>query len=337
MIDTSSITALISAFRAEVAQNSISPEKVGGILQQIVDALSKAASNSEVVDFLALQERLQALTTIYTSLTQGTADRNHIYLTPTTYNVGSDEHYTNADSIRIQQATTERAGAMRAQQVIDLNAAKKDITELKNNQKTTDEVIIEIEDNITLLNNRLNEIQDIRTITVEVKSRFLTVQGAEPLLAQGRLPYLFRLTKKANRKRYTDSTGKRIRKKNKPRKGWHLMGDRNSLKIDSSTFEVSINTTIHGADREPSYSYHPMDFIKLSNDLNGHKQVAYGKRLISLWNEEKEQERKVSLKYGIAFGYRRTGDGLPIDLLCTNIAEFSIVYDPVDKSWSFSK
>lgn len=337
MIDTSSITALISAFRAEVAQNSISPEKVGGILQQIVDALSKAASNSEVVDFLALQERLQALTTIYTSLTQGTADRNHIYLTPTTYNVGSDEHYTNADSIRIQQATTERAGAMRAQQVIDLNAAKKDITELKNNQKTTDEVIIEIEDNITLLNNRLNEIQDIRTITVEVKSRFLTVQGAEPLLAQGRLPYLFRLTKKANRKRYTDSTGKRIRKKNKPRKGWHLMGDRNSLKIDSSTFEVSINTTIHGADREPSYSYHPMDFIKLSNDLNGHKQVAYGKRLISLWNEEKEQERKVSLKYGIAFGYKRTGDGLPIDLLCTNIAEFSIVYDPVDKSWSFSK
>ena len=337
MIDTSSITALITAFRAEVAQNSISPEKVGGILQQIVDALSKAASNSDVADFLALQERLQALTTIYTSLTQGTSDRNHIYLTPTTYNVAKGEHYTNADSIRIQQATTERAGAMRAQQVIDLNAAKKDITELKNNQKTTDEVIIEIEDNITLLNNRLNEIQDIRTITVEVKSRFLTVQGAEPLLAQGRLPYLFRLTKKANRKRYTDSTGKRIRKKNKPRKGWHLMGDRNSLKIDSSTFEVSINTTIHGADREPSYSYHPMDFIKLSNDLNGHKQVAYGKRLISLWNEEKGQERKVSLKYGIAFGYKRTGDGLPIDLLCTNIAEFSIVYDPVDKSWSFSK
>lgn len=365
MIDTSSITALISAFRAEVAQNSISPEKVGGILQQIVDALSKAASNGDVADFLALQERLQALTTIYTSLTQGTADRNHVYLTPTTYNVAKGEHYTNADSIRIQQATTERAGAMRAQQVIDLNTAKKNITELQTAlqswqtnygtlnsavgtlqeelkflQEDTEmngEVIIEIEDDIIFLTTALAEIQDIRTITVEVKDRFLTVQGAEPLLAQGRLPYLFRLTKKANRKRYTDSTGKRIRKKNKPRKGWHLMGDRNSLKIDSSTFEVSINTTIHGADREPSYSYHPMDFIKLSNDLNGHKQVAYGKRLISLWNEEKEQERKVSLKYGIAFGYKRTGDGLPIDLLCTNIAEFSIVYDPVDKRWSFSK
>ena len=337
MIDTSSITALISAFRAEVAQNSISPEKVGGILQQIVDALSKAASNGDVADFLALQERLQALTTIYTSLTQGTSDRNHVYLTPTTYNVAKGEHYTNADSIRIQQATTERAGAMRAQQVIDLNAAKKDITELKNNQKTTDEVIIEIEDNITLLNNRLNEIQDIRTITVEVKSRFLTVQGAEPLLAQGRLPYLFRLTKKTNRKRYTDSTGKRIRKKNKPRKGWHLMGDKDTLKIDKNTFEISINTTVQGADREPSYSYHPMDFIKLSTDKHGHKQVAYGKRLISLWNGENNSERKVELKYGIAFGFRNRIGGMPIEMLYTNIAEFSIIYDPKSCSWSFSK
>lgn len=64
MIDTTALTALITAFRAEVTQNSISPEKVGSILQQIVDALSKAASNGDVVDFLALQERLQALTTI---------------------------------------------------------------------------------------------------------------------------------------------------------------------------------------------------------------------------------------------------------------------------------
>lgn len=337
MIDTSSITALISAFRAEVAQNSISPEKVGGILQQIVDALSKAASNGDVADFLALQERLQALTTIYTSLTQGTSDRNHVYLTPTTYNVAKGEHYTNADSIRIQQATTERAGAMRAQQVIDLNAAKKDITELKNNQKTTDEVIIEIEDNITLLNNRLNEIQDIRTITVEVKDRFLTVQGAGPLLDKNMQPYLFRLTKKANRKRYTDSTGKRIRKKNKPRKGWHLMGDKDTLKIDKNTFEISINTTVHGADREPSYSYHPMDFIKLSTDKHGHKQVAYGKRLISLWNGENNSERKVELKYGIAFGFRNRIGGMPIEMLYTNIAEFSIIYDPKSCSWSFSK
>ena len=380
MIDTTALTALITAFRAEVTQNSISPEKVGSILQQIADLLATAAPDSDISEFTVLRQRLMGVSTMFTSLAQGTSDRNHIYLTSNTYNVATGTKHTDTDAIRIQQATTERAGAMRAQQVIDLNAAKKNITELQDEIanlgrvldatgsrfntlseqidwiKNTDLVVLskniadlrslletldtemgEAEDDIIVLRNDINDIQDIRTISVDVKDRFLILQGAAPLLERKLVPYLFRLTKKANRKRYTNSAGTRIRKKNKPRKGWHLMGDRTTLNVDATTLEVSINTTVHGADREPSYSYHPMDFIKLSNDLNGHKQVAYGKRLISLWNEEKERERKVSLKYGIAFGYKIKGDGLPIDLLCTNIAEFSVVYDPKSRSWSFSK
>lgn len=381
MIDTTALTALITAFRAEVTQNSISPEKVGSILQQIADLLATAAPDSDMSEFTVLRQRLMGVSTMFTSLAQGTSDRNHIYLTSNTYNVATGTKHTNTDAIRIQQATTERAGAMRAQQVIDLNAAKKNITDLQDEIanlgrvldatgsrfnvlseqiygiKNTDLVALskniadlrslletldtemgEAEDDIIVLRNDINDIQDIRTISVDVKDRFLILQGAAPLLERKLIPYLFRLTKKANRKRYTNSAGTRIRKKNKPRKGWHLMGNRTTLNVDATTLEVSINTTVHGNDkREASYSYHPMDFIKLSNDIDGHKQVAYGKRLISLWNEEKERERKVSLKYGIAFGYKIKGDGLPIDLLCTNIAEFSVVYDPKSRSWSFSK
>ena len=381
MIDTTALTALITAFRAEVTQNSISPEKVGSILQQIADLLATAAPDSDMSEFTVLRQRLMSVSTMFTSLAQGTSDRNHIYLTSNTYNVATGTKHTNTDAIRIQQATTERAGAMRAQQVIDLNAAKNNITDLQDEIanlgrvldavgsrfnilseqidgiKNTDLVALskniadlrslletldtemgEAEDDIIVLRNDINDIQDIRTISVDVKDRFLTLQGAAPLLERKLIPYLFRLTKKANRKRYKNSAGVKIRKKNRPRKGWHLMGNRTTLNVDATTFEVSINTTVHGNDkREASYSYHPMDFIKLSNDLNGHKQVAYGKRLISLWNEEKERERKVSLKYGIAFGYKITGDGLPTNLLCTNIAEFSVVYDPKSRSWSFSK
>jgi hypothetical protein len=424
MIDTTALTALITAFRAEVTQNSISPEKVGSILQQIADLLATATPDSDMGEFTVLRQRLMGVSTMFTSLAQGTSDRNHIYLTSNTYNVATGTKHTNTDAIRIQQATTERAGAMRAQQVIDLNAAKKNITELqdeianlgrvldatgshfnilseqifgiKNTDlvalsknitdlqtevanlgsvleatgsrfntlseqldgiKNTDLVAIseniadlrsllgtletligEAEDDIIVLRNDISDIQDTRTISVDVKDRFLILQGAAPLLERKLIPYLFRLTKKANRKRYTNSAGTRIRKKSKPRKGWHLMGNRTTLNVDATTLEVSINTTVHGNDkREASYSYHPMDFIKLSNDIDGHRQVAYGKRLISLWNEEKERERKVSLKYGIAFGYKIKGDGLPIDLLCTNIAEFSVVYDPKSRSWSFSK
>lgn len=380
MIDTTALTALITAFRAEVTQNSISPEKVGGILQQIADLLATATPDSDMSEFTVLRQRLMSISTMFTSLAQGTSDRNHIYLTSNTYNVATGTKHTNTDAIRIQQATTERAGAMRAQQVIDLNAAKKNITDLqteianlgrvleatgsrfnvlseqidgiKNTDlvalskniadlrsllETLDTEMVEAEDDIIILRNDINDIQDIRTISIDVKDRFLTVQGAGPLLDKNMQPYLFRFTKKANRKRYTDSTGKRIRKKNKPRKGWHLMGDKDTLKIDKNTFEISINTTVHGANREPSYSYHPMDFIKQSTDKHGHKQVAYGKRLISLWNGENNSERKVELKYGIAFGFRNRIDGMPIEMLYTNIAEFSIIYDPKSCSWSFSK
>ena len=51
MIDTTALTALITAFRAEVTQNSISPEKVGSILQQIADLLATAAPDSDMSKF----------------------------------------------------------------------------------------------------------------------------------------------------------------------------------------------------------------------------------------------------------------------------------------------
>ena len=87
MIDTTSLTALISAFRAEVTQNSISPEKVGGILQQIADLLATATPDSDMSEFTVLRQRLMSITTMFTSLAQGTSDRNYIYLIYNTYNV----------------------------------------------------------------------------------------------------------------------------------------------------------------------------------------------------------------------------------------------------------
>ena len=55
MIDTTSLTALITAFRAEVTQNSISPEKVGSILQQIADLLATAAPDSDMSELTVLR------------------------------------------------------------------------------------------------------------------------------------------------------------------------------------------------------------------------------------------------------------------------------------------
>lgn len=131
MIDTTALTALITAFRAETSKDSISPEKVGNILQQISDLLATAPTTSEIQILYTLRDTLKSVATMFTALAQGTADRNHIYLTPTTYNVVAGESTVQSDTVKIQQATTERAGAMRAQHVDDLYTAKKNITALQ--------------------------------------------------------------------------------------------------------------------------------------------------------------------------------------------------------------
>ena len=46
MIDTNQLTALVSAFRVETEKESISPETVGKLLQDIIDLLATASSST---------------------------------------------------------------------------------------------------------------------------------------------------------------------------------------------------------------------------------------------------------------------------------------------------
>lgn len=74
--------------------------------------------------------RIQGGGQAITALSQGQSDRNHIYANKSTVNLATGA-VTSTSGIFIQQATTERAGAMRAQQVIDLNATKKAVAEVE--------------------------------------------------------------------------------------------------------------------------------------------------------------------------------------------------------------
>ena len=47
MIETNQLSALISAFRVETEKESISPETVGKLLQDIVDLLATASTDAE--------------------------------------------------------------------------------------------------------------------------------------------------------------------------------------------------------------------------------------------------------------------------------------------------
>ena len=75
-----------------------------------------------------------------TSISQGQTDRNHIYANIGKVNL-TDGTSSSTSGIFIQQATTERAGAMRAQQVTDLNTARKNVTELQKQMEEANNLI----------------------------------------------------------------------------------------------------------------------------------------------------------------------------------------------------
>lgn len=131
MIDITNLTSLITAFRQETEQGSISPETLGSLLQAIANLLSAASTDQEQTKLSNIYDNLLKMGNCLTNLAQGDADRNNVLADYTFYNPVSGLHSAQRSQIFIKQATTERAGAMRAQQVIDLNVAKKGVATLE--------------------------------------------------------------------------------------------------------------------------------------------------------------------------------------------------------------
>lgn len=192
MIDISNLTSLITAFRQETEQGSISPETLGALLQAIANQLQSATTDQEQSKLTNIYNNLLKMGNCLTNLAQGDTDRNNVLGDYTFYNVVSGIPSAQRGQVLIKQATTERAGAMRAQQVIDLNAAKKDVATLEdavaqiNTQleelngyiESTDGVVQTLADemynaksNLTTLNNRVSVVPIRRgVITIDPSS-----------------------------------------------------------------------------------------------------------------------------------------------------------------------
>ena len=192
MIDISNLTSLITAFRQETEQGSISPETLGALLQAIANQLQSATTDQEQYKLTNIYNNLLKMGNCLTNLAQGDTDRNNVLGDYTFYNPISGMHSAQRGQVLIKQATTERAGAMRAQQVIDLNAAKKGVATLEdavaqiNTQleelngyiESTDGVVQTLADdmynaksNLNTLNNRVSVVPIPRgRITIDTSS-----------------------------------------------------------------------------------------------------------------------------------------------------------------------
>ncbi len=358
-IDTKSLSDIISDFRALTAKDSITPESLGYILQRIADLLATAGTSETVAKIQTLLDGLKNAGQAIVSLEQGAADRNNILADVKIVNLVSGLTAQVVGKTFIKQATTERAGAMRAQQVTDLNEARNnvrtllsDVATLKTNLANLDDWVNQLETNLSaeidswgddLYWTMMYELPHLTPIHIEVRNKVLHLSGYEQLIEQGYKPFLFRFCKKQNRHR---STSPQFHQK--PVKGWRLMGREDVINIDSYgniSFPETPHFDWHRLSQleeeygEPNtYSTDPANLINPHVDNDGNPVVSWGKTIVLTNDHKTKLPRMLRFRYAIAFAQadKLNEKTISPEQLKSTFAEFSVIHTP-DDTWAFSR
>ena len=380
-INTSTITQLISDFRALSQKDSVSPESLGVLLQKLADLINTAAADG---DFTAISNALNAVPTALVSISQGSADRNDILMDVTTSNLVKGLQASAKDVVFIRQATTERAGAMRAQQVSDLNntrtglaALQKSHTELASKVSSLEttvsengelltrvadeanycsEGIADLTENLQVTNDDLaatqksveenargissiRKITDCPRIATSVINGKLQIYNYRYYIQNGYYAFVFRLTSKRNRCSLQNFPEKRRGNKHK---GWHVIGGLpNNVKFDSNGFALFRTSPLdewHDQKDAPfTYAYAP-DYIIGVKDTADKRYVPWGKKKVKLANNRGNYMMR-RFRFAIGFGksYERDIAWLSPGKLASNLAEFTVIFDPLTEEFHFGK
>lgn len=332
-IDVKSITQLITEFRALQAKDAITPESLGYILQRLADLIATAGTSETVTEIKKLLDGFKLAGSAVVSISQSTPDRNHIYVHQEKLNLQNGVKY-DSNGIFIQQATTERAGAMRAQQVIDLNNTRRAVADI---EKILEQVQIKLgmtEGTRGLYNNA--------QITVQVSDGSLLLFGGSQLVADGYVPYLFRQTRKRNRwyDRVAIGAGAPMKKYCDNRKGWNLFGSVHTVRLSGNTLSFTTNPHSQMSKTAAGYTGAPTALVRCYTNSRGEPCFAWGRSVVSLLDPKNpKKHRMIRLRFAVGFAKKifpgRTRI-TPANLV-SSLAEFSVIYNPTDKSWHFGR
>lgn len=130
MIDTNQLSALISAFRVETEKESISPETVGNLLQDILDLLATASTDTERQVLDTWKSLLSTFVVVYDIEQSAATNADTVYLNIKGRHLGNGQSFTS--QMPVVGATNQKAGAMTAEQVRTLTAANAALAVLQN-------------------------------------------------------------------------------------------------------------------------------------------------------------------------------------------------------------
>ena len=380
-INTSTITKLISDFRALSQKDSISPESLGILLQRLADLINTAAAD---IDFNAISNALNNVPTALVSISQGTADRNDILMDVTSSNLVKGIRATTRNLVFIRQATTERAGAMRAQQVIDLNNTRSGLdslqkivstlSEMVNQQQTTvstnseqltsltemanycSEGIADLAENMQVTNNDLAATHksveenakgissikaktDCPRIAVEVVNGKLRIINCNYYKENNYALFVFRFTSKRNRCTLENYPNK---KRGAKHKGWHIIGGLpNNVKLDSYGFVMFRTSPLEewGSEKDGVYSHsYEAKYVVGAKGTAENIYVPWGRKKVKVMSKQATYLMR-RFRFAIGFGkaYDRNVFSLSPAMLASNLAEFSVIFDPCTKEFHMGK
>lgn len=333
-IDVKSLTQLISDFRKLQSKDSISPESLGSILQRIADLLATAGTSDTVAKIQQILDGFKTAGQAICTFQQGAADRNNILVNTKEVNLATGIVGTHTNNIFIKQATTERAGAMRAQQVIDLNNARNRIAEIL-------PLLEKIQTKLGLDGSK--GLYNNAQIHLSIENGLLKIYGAQQLIADGYVPYLFRHTHKRNQwdDKIALDNGAEPKKYCDKRKGWNLYGSVYTLKISNSIVKISTNAKCHYTIAAQDYSSEPSFFVKtFIRTRDNAPCFGWGRSVVSLLDPKNpKKHRMIRLRFAVGFAKKiLPGRSLITTAnLVSSLAEFSLIYNPAKKTWHFGK
>ena len=355
-MDISTLTNLITAFRAETRQDAITPDSLGQLLQKIVNVLEEAGENSTVQQILQWKSTVTAVGSMLKSIALGPDDSNNVILTIGSVNLSTGRG--QAQIFNIRKATTQKAGVMSAQHVSDLNAVVEKMEHLAavDLQATASESDVEL----TLLDPDRSVFTDPDKVTVtlptasssqagvlsaedyrkiggsshpfyhiqcDTRDDKLIVKYPYDAITYGYVPYLLRFSKK--KPRYRNAVDRDRRWYGPVMRGWHLFYDEKKIKV-ALNGEVLFGKNV-GTDKNPIWEY-TEDKRALFNEIRPEwKTIGVRVDLVGYRIGFGCRTRRITtnsrFRFGIVFGPPLPAKGnrsLDFAKCVTNIAEFFV-------------
>lgn len=179
-------------------------------------------------------------------------------------------------------------------------------------------------------------------ISVAVVNGTLRIYGAQQLIADGYVPYLFRHTRKRNQwgDKLVIEAGGATKKYCDKRKGWNLYGSVHSVKISGSTLSFSTNPKTEQTTVAIGYSTSPDALVTVHTRRDGTPSIGWGRSTISLLDPKNpKKHRMIRLRFAVGLAKKMLPGRSLITTanLASSLAEFSIIYNPNTKQWTFGK